>query len=392
MPVIAFGMGIATLVLVLISVVVNARGESDFPREAWASYHALFQGHVIGFVRTAPIYVGSLVLRAPFALIAAVFGAGAHATYVATALPCVLAPALLAGWLASERPQRTDGSGMVNTRRLWPLDVFMFTPAAIICVAEGHPEDILGAALCVAAVLTAQRGQARAAGLLLAIAVINKSWAVVVAPLVFGLMPPDRRLAGFATAAGITAAVMVPLLAIRMTGSSAGAGLGVASKHLTLIPQLLWFFGPNSWVDEQGHVILVIVTWIVGGIWWRLRVRGAGEPPSATAALTILALVFFLRAALDPWDNGYYFVPFMLTLMAYEDGTGGFPKLSWAFAIMLVIVVPPAGPLAGLGDNGHAAVFGVWALAVIAFFGLRAFGGGRPRARRLYAAASRSGI
>ena len=36
----------------------------------------------------------------------------------------------------------------------------------------------------------------------------------------------------------------------------------------------------------------------------------------------MLALVFFLRAALDPGDDLYYFTPFMLTIMAYEDAQG----------------------------------------------------------------------
>ena len=103
----------------------------------------------------------------------------------------------------------------------------------------------------------------------------------------------------------------------------------------------------------------------------------------------MLALVFFLRAALDPWDDLYYFAPFMLAIMAYEDGQG-FPMLTWAYGILLVVIVPPSGLLQGLGDNGHAAAFAVFALATIAYFTWRAFVPDRPASGRLYAAVSRS--
>ena len=107
------------------------------------------------------------------------------------------------------------------------------------------------------------------------------------------------------------------------------------------------------------------------------------------SALLVLALVFFLRAALDPWDNIYYFVPFMFTVMTYEDPSG-FPKLSWLYAILLLIIVPLKGPLHPLGANGVAAVFAVFALLTIAYFARRVFFPDRSGARRPYAAVSRS--
>jgi hypothetical protein len=384
-----FGIGIAAFILYFLVIALHFHGGNDFNKEAWGPYQLLVHGHVLGFIRTAPAYVGSLVLRAPFALVAALFGAGITGTYIATALPCVFAPAVLAGWLSPHRPARAANRLGESRRRPWPLDLFMLTPPAVICINEGHPEDILGAVLCVAAVVLAQRGSARAAGVLLGLALINKSWAIVAAPLVIALMPADRRLVGLATAAAVTALVLVPVEAIRITASGA-SGLGGVTGTIFLIPQLLWFFGRNSWVAREAHYLLVAVCWLVTAAWWWLRVHGPRERPSVGSALMILALVFFLRAVLDPWDNGYYFVPFMLTVMAYEDLTGGFPKLSWSFVVMLLIFVPPEGLLNALGDNGHAAVFAVWALATIAYFGWRAFSSERAPTGRLYAAASRS--
>ncbi len=385
-PVVVFGIGIAAFVLYFLVVAIHFRGGGDFKREVWPSYRLLVHGDIIGFIQTSPAYVGSLVLRAPFALIASVFGAGTTGTYDATALPCVVAPALLAGWLFERRPKTATG----RPRRVSPLDLFLVTPPAIISITLGHPEDILGAVLCVAAVLLAHRGSARAAGVLLAVALINKSWAVVVAPLVIALMPPGRRLAGVSWTVLLTSVVMVPLLAIRITGASGAVGtLGGGVGQIFLVPQLLWFFGAQSWVAREAHILLVAVCWLTTAVWWWFQARDPRERPSIGTTLMILALVFFLRAVLDPWDNGYYFVPFMLTIVVYEDLRGGFPRFTWAFVVMLLVFVPAAGLLHGLGNNGHAAVFAIWALASIAFFGWRAFTRGQlPRADPLQPAPS----
>lgn len=390
-PVVVFGIGIALLSLYAVTIALGINSENDFIREAWRPYRLLAHGHVLGFLRTGPGYTGSLVLRAPLALLAAALGAGPHGTYIITALPCVVAPAFLAGWLSSERNAAAKSQAGRRQRRVWPLDVFMLAPPAVLCINGGHPEDILGAVLCVAAALLARRGSVHAAGVTLGIALINKSWAVVALPLVIALMPSDRRLRGFITTVAVAAAVLVPVELIRMTGSGgSGTGLGGGTGTLFLIPQLWWFFGRNSWAAREAHYLLVIIAWAVTAAWWWSRIHRKRERPTAAAALLMLALVFFLRASLDPWDNGYYYAPFMLAVMTYEDGRGGFPVLSWAYAIMLVIFVPISGVLRGLGQNGHAAVFAVWALATIAFFARRAFGTERARSAPPYTAASRS--
>ena len=69
---------------------------SDYEHEVAPAFAALVHGHVGEFLRLAPAYGGSLVERAPFALVPGLWGGGALAVYRAVAVPCLLAVALLA--------------------------------------------------------------------------------------------------------------------------------------------------------------------------------------------------------------------------------------------------------------------------------------------------------
>src|SRR5664280_2279114 len=109
---------------------------NDYDNEARAAFDALVHGHVEQFLRLAPAYGGSLVERAPFALIPGLWGGGELAVYRMVALPCQLASALLGVWLVA----RMRGEGR---------------PALHRALEVGHPEELLGACLCVAAVLLA---------------------------------------------------------------------------------------------------------------------------------------------------------------------------------------------------------------------------------------------
>ena len=64
---------------------------TDYETEAQPSFSALTHGHVLEFLRLAPSYGGSLVERAPFALLPGLWGGGELAVYRMVALPCLLA-------------------------------------------------------------------------------------------------------------------------------------------------------------------------------------------------------------------------------------------------------------------------------------------------------------
>ena len=68
---------------------------TDYETEVQPAFDALVHGHMLEFLRLAPTYGGSLVERAPFALLPGLWGGGELAVYRMVALPCLLAAAAL---------------------------------------------------------------------------------------------------------------------------------------------------------------------------------------------------------------------------------------------------------------------------------------------------------
>ncbi len=80
---------------------------NDYDTEARAAFEALTHGDIQAFLQLAPAYGGSLVERAPFALLPGLWGGGSLALYRMVALPCLLASAALGVWLVDG--MRRDG-------------------------------------------------------------------------------------------------------------------------------------------------------------------------------------------------------------------------------------------------------------------------------------------
>src|SRR5271155_969538 len=161
---------------------------SDYETEVRPSFDALTHGHVLEFLRLAPAYGGSLVERAPFALLPGLWGGGQLAVYRMVALPCLVAAAVLGVWLCAQMRSRPDSSTLA---RAVALGVCVANPLTLRALELGHPEELLGGALCVAAVLLAARERPLWAGLALGLAIANKEWALLaVGPVLFAL--PSR--------------------------------------------------------------------------------------------------------------------------------------------------------------------------------------------------------
>jgi hypothetical protein len=349
---------------------------NDFYREARAPYQALALGHLHQFILLAPAYFGSLILRAPFALIAVALGGHWRAMYFATSLPCIAAAAVLCAWL-SARPRSRGGIGWAS--RLSPLLILFFNPIALAAWANGHPEEVLGAVLCVAGVVLATRGNEDWAAVLIAAAVINKAWALVAVPVVLVAMPANRRLRAAAIMAGVSGIVLVPLMIVRAHGltiGTAGAQLGAPVGSTDFPIQLLWWFGPSSWVVAQSRKLIVLAAVVCAGVWWathRSTATGSGQSgASSTAdALALLALVLLLRAALDPWNNAYYHLPFLLALLAYETCSGRMPRVSVLCTALLFTVAAPL-MLPHLSNDARAVAYTAVVIPLIGWLAARA--------------------
>ena len=96
-------------------------------------------------------------------------------------------------------------------------------PITLRALDIGHPEELLGAALCAGAVLAAVRGRSTLAGVLLGLAVANKAWALLAVGPVLLALQADRRRA-LAIAGGIAVAFMLPLLLTGADERAAGRG------------------------------------------------------------------------------------------------------------------------------------------------------------------------
>jgi hypothetical protein len=352
---------------------------SDFYREAWPAYHALSHGDVLGFIRTGPAYVGSLVLRAPFALLATAVGGHSRAVAFATGLPCLAAAAAFCAWLTS-KPR--DGGPVTWPTRINPMLLFFISPILGGSLILGHPDEVLGAVLCVGGVVLASRGRGGWCGLLLGLAVVNKTSALVAIPVALAVAPRGVRWRALGIAAVVAGAFLVPITLIRdqtMTASGAGATLGTQTVGLFFSPQLLWWLGSRSWIVREAHPIIVLCACGCAALWWAVRARRPSDGDATTEAVQLLALVLLLRAALDPWNNIYYELGFVLALMTYEVLCGRTPLMTFAYSVAIVAIVPIA--FIHMQPDLRAALFAAMAVPTIGWLSARIY---LPACARVY--------
>jgi hypothetical protein len=301
---------------------------SDYDTEVAPAFKALISGHVVGFLQLAPAYGGSLLLRAPFAAITGLLGGGELAVYRAVTLPCLLAAAALGVWLVA----RMRVLGVGRLARGTALALCVANPVTLRAIEIGHPEELLGGVLCVVAVLAALSGRATLAGLVLGVAIASKSWALVaVAPVLVAL--PAHRWRALLVAGAAAALILAPLVVAGFHHFVA-TNHGASATGTIFQPwQAWWFTGslghlirggdglvkvgyryPPGWLNAIPHPLIVALPVPMTLLW--LRRRGAAA--NRQDLLLLLALVLLARCVLDPWNNIYYSLPFLLALLCWE--------------------------------------------------------------------------
>jgi hypothetical protein len=305
---------------------------NDYDNEARPAFDALVGGHLEQFLRLAPAYGGSLVERAPFALLAHRLGGGELAVYRWVALPCLLASAAIGVWLVSR--MRSERRPLLH--RGIALAVCVANPITLRALEVGHPEELLGACLCVAAVLLAAEDRGLWAGVLLGLAIANKQWALLAVGPVLLALPGRRRAACLASAALVAGVVLVPLTLVGSGGFVSAAKASATAPSAIFQPwQVWWFFGHHGalvhgafgvakpdyrigpgWAAAVSHPLVVAVGLALGvWLWLRERVRGR---IGARQALLALAVAMLMRCLLDTWDTEYYLLPFVIAVLAWE--------------------------------------------------------------------------
>jgi len=309
----------------------------DFYVEAGPSVTALLNGNLHGFLALAPPYGGSMLLRAPaFALGGLVHlggrtaagngAAGLDGAYRLGALECMAAVAALALCVAGHQRAR----GRPAPERALLLVVLIVNPASAWAIKLGHPEEMLTAALAVAAVLLASRGRATWAGILLGVAVASKQWGVLAFPLCLAACPGRRVRFTVATAA--SAALILAPLFLAASAAFVRANQAVTAAPSIFRPQQLWWTlhlshvtpvagggndllisRPDGVVAAYSHPLIAVLATIAGVVWWR---RGRAVAP--LDALLLFSGVMLLRCLLDPWDSIYYHLAFIFALATWE--------------------------------------------------------------------------
>jgi hypothetical protein len=299
---------------------------TDYEVEAEPSLLALRHGDLAGFLHHLPVYGGSLILRSPFALLPAMWRGGDLALYRLMAAPCLLAAVVLALALFVRARELGTGRGAA-----WlALALVACNPVMLRALEIGHPEEILGGVLCVAAGLAAARSRPLLTGVLLGAAMANKPWAVVAVLPVLLVLAAGRKRA-LTCAAGTAALLVAPMLLLSGGALTSTVTVARASGMIFQPWELWWFFGehghrvmglyaehvgyrtPPVWITRISHPLVILLP--VAAALLLARRRRLLEPAQGFA---LLALCLQLRCLLDTWNTSYYALPACVALVAWE--------------------------------------------------------------------------
>ena len=371
----------------------TARGRWDYSLDAGPPIEALLHLRLHDFLSARPdMGPLSLVLRAPFVAFGQLFN-DAHSHYTPVdyrywasdyrwgILPCLLVAGAFGVALARFAAAR--GRGLLACTAIVVLSVV--NPVSLRAIHFGHPEEILGAALLTGAMLAAIARRPWLAAALVALAVVNKQWAVIGLPAVVVVLVSsvgwERLRRPALVIFGLIALLFGPLL-VADAGSLVDLTKRMADLRGTYVfPANIWYslspdlpparaavsgVGLHAIPDWLGLVArpLIVTMGVVVPLLLARRVR----EDVLNRALPLLALVMLLRCALDPADNGYYHVPFLLAVLAADAVSGRF----YATAAACVFLQAPTTFKPSPEDL--SLFYSLWAPAFAVYLAGRAYG------------------
>jgi Glycosyltransferase family 87 len=305
----------------------SAGDPADWGTDAAPAVQALANGHV-GDYLSAKALMGpfATMVQAPFVAVSGTEGAAAYPWAV---FPCLSIAGFVGLYLARIAARR--GAGLLPQALIAVL--FLLNPLTFEAIENGHPEEILTAALAVAAVAAAAEHRLRTTALLLGLAIASKQWAVI------AVLPALMALPVARVRVGIAAAAVAALLFLPAVAASPGSFLEVQSQAAgtgqVVTPWSAWYPLASSetevyvvdgqelvaevenapaLADPLSHPLIVLLAFAVP---LAVALR-RGLPLNPADAFALLALVALLRCVLDPVDNLYYHEPLLLALIGWD--------------------------------------------------------------------------
>jgi hypothetical protein len=349
---------------------------ADYARDAGPALHPLINGDLsAAFGHQPAMGWFAIVFRAPVAFF------GRHGSslleYRLGNVSCVLVLAALGVWLATRTRSRLTAVVVVGLAVLGPMNFH--------ALADGHPEELLGAALCVIAVIAASSGRSPlAAGVVLGLALGTKQWAVLAVGPALIAAPRGRVLIASAAIAVGGALIFAPTIAGSHHLLSPASSVAAAARSVS--PASIWWplghahhTAAAGWTVEthtiplslanRTHPLIVLLGVLLP---LALLVRTRLRPAPRETALALLALLFLLRCAVDPMTVGYYHVPLLVSLLALEAlHRRGAPLLSIASSAALWVLV--ARIPWGLEAAKVCTLYLAWALPLAGYLTLKVY-------------------
>lgn len=313
---------------------------------------ALLGGHLSAFFAQLPTdgASGSLLLRAPVAAIARWLGGGTLAQFRAGALEAALACGAVGVALASSMRRRCCPA----VARGAVVGFCVLAPMVLDAILFGHPEEALGIALCLGAMLLAVDRRPLLAGLTLGAAVINKPWALLaVGPVLIAARPEARQVA--LAAAALPAAWALAIVAGGGPDELARAYSALSPvahppdvwwplAHLRALPGITPAYLAPSLLTHWARRSMVVIGFAGSALLARRRGRTA-DP------FALLALLMLARCMLDPSNHIYYQLPFVVALCAWESRTRGWPLLAPLATLGFVLEFHTVAGIGSLTDQ-----------------------------------------
>jgi hypothetical protein len=396
--------GFGALAALAVGVCVHYGSPGDYYTDAGPAFEALSRGRLHEFFASGALMGPfAMLVRLPFVLAANLGDASMLDRYRWGAVACVLPSVVLA--LVVARLMRRSGQPIHAC--VLAAVLLIANPLVVKALRFGHPEEMLGAALCTGAMIAAMRRMGVLAGILVALALTTKQWALVmVGPMVLALLVfrvPRWRFTAALLITGL--AVAGPFVLSDPRGYlhvQHRAGSIPVMNSQPASPYSIWYpVTPAKYVhirplNGRSAARVRPVPPFIGGFAKQLIVISAllltvplilrRRRLSATDPLLFLAFALLLRCTLDPFDNPYYHLPFLVAFLAWESLTvRGVPVFALFVSFAFVLATSLAETLTSLPNyTTHCAVYLAWALPALALIAVHLYSpalAGRLRAR-----------